>query len=432
MRSVRSWLAVLVAFALLLAGGGSGFPPALAQEAGCVLCAGQKSLACPTCKGQGRAARSCAACDGEGRSRCAGRREKLPDLPDWAMAVSGFHRGTERGCPHRLCRGGKVTWDDGKSYRCRLCGGDARVTCIDCRDAQKPCAACRGKKAVDGPCPDCGGTGRLACLPCEAGAAKCGACGGDARLPCKGCRDGQQSGRPCLACSARGAILCRACSGLGKVACGVCAATAKYRERERIVGPTTVSKECGACDGKGVVACEPCQSAGHVRCDECEGAGSVSGNCLVCRGTAEVPCTACGDRGHRAAELEAGLLVAARATEAGVAMYERAHQRVRAWVGKTADARRKAAEAVGRLDRDGGSPSAEDLKDVVAWTKRLTDRMRETNRLLEALIEATTEADDAAAAEARIAKALEQARKALPKPPAEPAPTTPPAAPPGK
>ncbi|MCE9636320.1 MAG: hypothetical protein K8T90_11510 [Planctomycetes bacterium] len=385
--------------------------PVLAQDAGggdatpaCVLCAGAKSVACPTCAGKGRGPQTCEVCWGEGRRRCDARVDPRASAAERDAMEEFGHKGTEIRCTNDLCRDGRVKFDDGKSYQCRLCGGRGLLKCVDCRDATLPCAVCKGRKTVDGPCDDCAGTGKLACVVCAEPDAKCGQCAGAGNLPCSRCDHVGNVVQPCIRCGGRGQSNCVLCVGIGKVVCAQCFGTARFRS-QYTDGTTASSTKCGACEERGTIECGTCKK-GIVKCATCQGLGSAFAPCRACRGSSRIACRACGSFGYRVGELEAGLIAkkGLKAEAAALLDVALAHARAsaasaEAAIGKVATAAAPTLPAPTDLTKPGAIE--EYLK---ALRESLRQRMEDLVRLVQARFTVREFTDAVARMEAALAK----------------------------
>lgn len=312
------WLAAVVAWTTWAA-------PASAEDP-CATCDDTHVVACPTCKGKNVAQVTCATCDGAGRSRCPGRRADLASLgrgdglpasvEALVVKLFGWHKGTERPCPNLVCVAGTVRFDDGKSYKCRLCGGDGRVKCRSCTEAATPCVSCKGKKKTEGPCTDCGATGSFPCAECADPEQPCTRCR-DSKVTCKTCDGARDPFLTCDVCDARGRVACDKCAGIGNSVCEHCAGTARYRTRYED-GSTASSSKCDSCEERGFVDCTKCDK-GLARCVACGGAKEASAPCRTCNNAGTDDCRACGNYRARTIEVTAAVQEKAGRTDAAVA-----------------------------------------------------------------------------------------------------------------
>ena len=373
---------------------------AFAQDApaagdACVLCADAKTFPCPTCKGSGTAVQVCDVCDGEGRPICV---DKLIE----ESGEGGGHKGTRATCPNVLCRGGKITWDDGKKYACKVCGKKGTIKCKQCDlVARVKCGACRGRGQRKQECGDCAGAGRVLCLLC-ADAKSCNLCNGTSTARCPRCDGIGETEQSCPDCLSSGSTACRTCAGTTKQACRSCAGTAKSRGRYED-RTTAYSRKCRVCEKKGVTPCRDCKK-GLSKCTTCRGTGTAVLHCRLCDGTEKLPCTACGETSYRSGIVGAQLLVAAgHRVEAHTLL---SGARTKALASRSAAiARREAVEAEEKVkppDVSEDSTPAERLE----WIKKLTAYMTASSRRFNAIDLARTAEEGHAAAIERIDTAL--------------------------
>jgi len=141
-------------------------------------------------------------------------------------------------------------------------------------------------------------------------------------------------------------------------------------------GTSAAAQHCSACAGKGASACAACKGAGRTKCSLCDGAKRVVQKCRPCGGGGVADCSACGFFGYRALELLGSVAAKPDADgkskpesrAAAVALYERAAERARKFLGWATDASDKAAAKLGSLT---GPPAAGASADERrAWRER--------------------------------------------------------------
>jgi len=334
MRSVRL---VLLLLTLLAAFGPRPQDVARAEDV-CALCAGTRSVTCPTCGGKGVALNPCAACGGEGRGRCDKRPRTTGKLSAEEIELLGLHKGATRRCPGSCTKGrlGDVA--------CKLCSGAGTTKCPICAET---CPVCAGKKTVEGPCVDCDGRGKLPCLACAPADGPCPDCKGTKRTSCGACKGAGHVLDFCAACGGRGREVCALCDGLGKSNCDGCLGFGK-----------TSTGKCPMCDGKAVVVCKACRQ-GWNECQACGGAKRIDATCRRCGGTRETACPTCAKSSSRVAELVGVAASKAGAKDAAVALLARADE-------ETSKRASKADAAAGAAYEAYCSKSLDPLKDDAA------------------------------------------------------------------
>jgi hypothetical protein len=379
-----------------------------AQEAKpCVLCLGAKSVACPTCGGDGRAATTCRVCRGAGKAPCLARPDGVDSPLRRMLTVASVHVGPqELDCGNWTCNDGylgpKVLGGSLERGPCGACGMKGDVPCPDCGAAKVPCAECSARGATEAGCLDCAGTGTLHCLLCVPADAKCARCGGGSRVQCARCGGKGSAVLACRNCSARGRVVCRHCSGSGKSTCAGCVGLGWKMETR---GSRVEQLRCAKCDGSGAMKC-PKGGDGALVCPKCTGGKRTTQPCTGCGAKGQAACRSCGELGWRAAEALAGLLAMkpfVEAKEAAAMLYQRARQTAAAGAARVA--------AVVRKPDVAGLPAA-DAKftggyvDPRSDSAKLRSSIEEIRRRLEAELDRAAEDAEFAAAVARIDLAL--------------------------